>query len=189
MALFPDNKQFILTVEDNTKQHEMMKILEQQALTDVLTKLGNRQAFNIKTEECFAQHRRNGISFSLLVFDIDHFKSVNDTYGHIAGDEVLVSLSAVATSNKRATDYMYRIGGEEFAVYLTGTDLEGAKHAAEQLRRSVMEEVTVGNGHHITISIGVAELQDNDTPDSLFKRADDNLYLAKRAGRNRVEAS
>ncbi|MBN2859124.1 MAG: PAS domain S-box protein [Sphaerochaetaceae bacterium] len=189
VALFPDNKQFILTVEDNTKQHEMMKILEQQALTDVLTKLGNRQAFNIKTEECFAQHRRNGISFSLFVFDIDHFKSVNDTYGHITGDEVLVSLSAVATSNKRATDFIYRIGGEEFAVYLTGTDLEGATHAAEQLRRRVMEEVTVKNGDHITISIGVAELRNDDTPDSLFKRADDNLYLAKRTGRNRVEAS
>jgi|GEM_PF-4714739 len=189
VALFPDGRQFILTVEDNTKQHEMMKILEQQALSDVLTKLGNRQAFNIKTEECFSQHRRNGISFSLLVFDIDHFKSVNDTYGHKTGDDVLVSLSAVATSNKRATDYIYRIGGEEFAVYLTGTDLEGAKHAAEQLRRKVMQEVTVNDDNHITISIGVAELQNDDTPDSLFKRADDNLYLAKRAGRNRVEAS
>jgi diguanylate cyclase (GGDEF)-like protein len=128
--------------------------------------------------------RRYGRSMSLLMFDIDHFKKFNDTYGHPVGDEVIKMVARTIKGMIRSTDRAFRYGGEEFTVLLPETSCENALHLAERLRRQVEENRTVRN-LTITISCGVAGLQD-EAVEVFIKRADNALYAAKEAGRNRV---
>jgi diguanylate cyclase (GGDEF)-like protein len=163
--------------------------LQHQATIDQLTGVNNRRGFNEQTTievHRFLRYRR---PMALIAADIDHFKSVNDTFGHEAGDAVLKAVAAVLTSQMRPTDVLARMGGEEFAVILPETSLEAAAAVAERLRRSVAGLQIQHQSKTITVtsSFGVAAVQpDSPGIDSAMDIADKQLYLAKQAGRNRV---
>ncbi|MEJ2393974.1 MAG: GGDEF domain-containing protein, partial [Candidatus Thiodiazotropha sp.] len=124
---------------------------------------------------------------SLIVLDIDLFKRINDSYGHIVGDDVLRQVAQNVEQTIRSSDALYRYGGEEFAIVLNGTDEAGARLLAERIRQSV-ENLVIGSlkDVHITLSLGVAVMQADESSKQLFKRADAALYQAKQGGRNRV---
>jgi two-component system, cell cycle response regulator len=161
------------------------------ALTDELTGLYNRRYLCAHLDELFARASQDGTGAALLLFDIDHFKRVNDTYGHAAGDEVLRELAARAVGTVRSVDLVARFGGEEFAVVMPETDPAVAAAVAERLRLAIAREPfalrSSGERMSITVSIGAAAmLARGDGREHLFKRADEALYEAKRTGRNRV---
>lgn len=171
------------------------KILEdkfkRQARIDSLTGLSNRGYFMEKVIEEFNRTARYGNSLALLMLDIDFFKQINDRYGHQAGDTVIKKLAEICLSMFREVDNIGRLGGEEFAVLLKETRMEGALIAGERLRELIAGEEVTLEGQiqpiHFTVSIGLASLSYADnTIDSLFKRADKALYEAKRTGRNKV---
>ncbi len=120
-----------------------------------------------------------------MVLDIDNFKEINDTYGHLAGDHALVGFATVLQNRLRTTDQIFRIGGEEFAVVLPDSASEPARHVA-QLIRSAVAGATLLDGHPVTVSVGVAALTKDDTAETWLARADRCLYDAKRGGRNLV---
>jgi diguanylate cyclase len=166
------------------------KMQEQRdiALKDPLTGVFNRLAFEERIEEEFQRWNRYGNPLSLLVLDIDHFKQVNDTFGHLAGDKALKAVALRLLQNVREVDIVARYGGEEFVVIMPNTDSEAAYRVAEKLR-----SVIAGAGFHyrnqpvrITVSCGLAGFREGDTAEDAFRRADDALYGAKQAGRNRT---
>lgn len=183
---FPELDKYILSFTDITRLTTEKAHLEKQATTDALTGIHNREKFDETLSLEVERARRYGTPLSLIMFDIDHFKDVNDAYGHQAGDAVLVQLSSLISENIRENDVFARWGGEEFMILAPGVNRESAAQLAEKLRLLVEESAcpTVG---HITISFGVTEFFPDDTPRSLSKRVDDALYMAKRGGRNRVE--
>lgn len=160
----------------------------QSALKDPLTGLYNRAAMNDALSREIKLARRNKSPVSLILIDIDHFKTINDTYGHSVGDTVLRSLASTITSCIRTTDILARFGGEEFSIVLNNTDVAGAKLLAERIGQAARSASCEVNGKPVvyTISLGVATLQTQDDERSLFERADKGLYEAKRAGRDRV---
>ncbi|MEI6451669.1 MAG: GGDEF domain-containing protein [Actinomycetes bacterium] len=162
--------------------------LEKLATTDALTDAFNRRKFNELTLAELERVRRYGRPLSLFILDIDHFKRVNDTYGHEAGDQVLVTLAGLLRAGIRATDSLARWGGEEFVVLSPGVTADGEAHLAERLRAAAAahDHASVGT---VTASFGVAEHSPGETPDELFARADRALYRAKDGGRNRVEVA
>lgn len=170
----------------------MQAELSRVAHTDHLTGLPNRRAILMRFEEELSRASRHGHSFALAIFDLDHFKQVNDRHGHAVGDEVLKAAASAFVSAKRSEDVLARIGGEEFLVILsTQQSLEGAKEIADRFRDAVSRiELRVGAGSlRPTVSGGVALFpEDGSAWDALFAAADRRLYAAKRAGRNRVEA-
>ncbi len=156
---------------------------------DGLTQVYNKRYFSDALEHEFARSRRYRHPFSLVLFDIDHFKKVNDSYGHLAGDEVLRHVVGSIKIKVRANDLVARTGGEEFAVILPETDVQGALALAEKLRRAVENERIVHEGTAIavTISLGVACFDEElKSAEALVRRADQKLYEAKHGGRNRV---
>lgn len=166
----------------------------QSALRDPLTGVGNRLALENTLGREIAIALRHQHKLSLLIVDIDHFKRINDDYGHTTGDYVLKNVAAqlqACCRDSDATYHSYRFGGEEFVVLLNHTDLNGAKVAAERIRASIEEITTTCDSQtvKVTTSIGVASLAEGDTTESLFQRADEALYVAKRDGRNRVVAT
>lgn len=168
-----------------------LEAIRNESLTDPLTGLGNRKAFDHALLRQFEAMKEEGRGFSLLMTDIDHFKKFNDTYGHQTGDQVLRLVAAAAKNNVKGQDIAARYGGEEFGVVLPRTSLEQAIRVAEHIRESVMQKELVKRSTgaklgRITISIGVACAQVGDDPSSLIDRADRALYLAKHTGRNRV---
>ena len=168
--------------------HEIAQLnqqLEHLAHTDALTGIRNRLHTEQTIDAEISAARRYGRPCSILLFDIDHFKQVNDTHGHDAGDRVLVTLSDIITRNLRPTDYFGRWGGEEFMVVAGNSDLENAEQLAERLRQAV-ETCDFGPIGNITASFGVATWATDDTRRTLAKRADQAMYRAKEAGRNRV---
>ena len=155
--------------------------------TDGLTGLLNRKTWEELLQHEFKRFSRYGHTCSLLMFDIDHFKRVNDTYGHPAGDEVIRQTAAVVRKCVRDIDVAGRYGGEEFAVILTDTDAQGALIVAERLRKQVEANTVYYEDHviHFTISIGIAEVHSRMSEPTLWiDSADRGLYRAKRAGRN-----
>jgi diguanylate cyclase len=162
---------------------------EAKALVDALTNVLNRNAYNMKISQMVREFSRVKELFCLLVIDIDHFKKFNDQYGHKAGDRVLRSVAASVQESLRASDLVFRYGGEEFVVLLAGAHLENAAKLAEKVRREVEKDYYIDKERKmkVTISIGVACIQPDDTELSLFERADKALYVAKRKGRNQVE--
>lgn len=165
--------------------------LEEMASTDKLTGLLNRHAFFILIEKLLADFRREPRPISILMVDIDHFKTINDQYGHKAGDEVLILVAQKLQEGLRASDIAVRWGGEEFLVILKGCNLSEARRIAENLRIAIMESPVVANGGHIslTVSMGLSEYSENEIPDQMIDRADSALYLAKKNGRNRTEVA
>lgn len=171
------------------KTEEAYRALEHEVITDGLTKLYNRRYYNQQLEENI-KYVSPTKPLSLIVFDIDHFKSVNDTYGHEAGDEVLRQISSIAKKLILSSHVLSRIGGEEFSIIMPYTDESGAVALAERLRAKVEEQpFKVFNNKmiHITISLGVSNIpQSVVSAHDLFKTADQALYQSKNNGRNQV---
>lgn len=171
----------------NRKLAALNKRLEQLSVTDKLTGLFNRQKLDVKLEMEFLRARRSGAPLSVIILDLDHFKNVNDTWGHQVGDQVLVCTAQLLTARLRQTDCAGRWGGEEFMVICPDTDLEGARALAETLRQAIAAQIFPTAGHQ-TASFGVACCTVGDQVKTLVSRADQALYEAKHLGRNRVEA-
>lgn len=173
-----------------TSSHEIMKLnekLKSLAYSDGLTGTWNRYSMGQKIDAELNAAERHDRAFAVLLFDIDHFKYFNDTHGHEAGDEVLVTLCHVVQNILRPTDQLGRWGGEEFLVLASDCDMVGGRHLAERLRQSV-ETLDLGKLGGVTISVGVATWRSGDTRKRLVARADQAMYQAKEGGRNRVEA-
>ena len=168
---------------------------EQTATVDALTSLGNRRHFESRLREESAHARRHQQPFALVLLDIDHFKSVNDTFGHEEGDRVLVHVADAIRSILRADDTAFRYGGEEFVLMLRACDAERGARAAERLRGALkarpIELGEAGVPRSVTFSAGVASpvAANGFATDDLVSRADAALYTAKRAGRDRIEVS
>ena len=164
--------------------------LEKLSTTDFLTGLPNRAAILDALSGMLKRYQRYSRVFSLLMIDVDHFKSINDKYGHVAGDEVLRHLASMLREQMREVDVIGRYGGEEFIALLDETDGESALVVAERLRTEIaaLGIDIQGNPTHITVSIGIAEAEQEDkSADGLIDRADKAMYLAKQNGRNRAE--
>ncbi len=159
--------------------------LMQQTITDVLTGAFNRRHMETRLSETLEEGRRRSAAASLLMMDIDHFKSINDRLGHEAGDSVLRGFAGVVRTRARKLDLLFRIGGEEFVLLLPDTQEELACKVAEALRGAV-ESARLLSDAPVTVSIGVAGLHPEHTIDSWLKQADDAMYAAKHSGRNRV---
>lgn len=161
--------------------------LEHLALHDPLTGLNNRYSHQQAINAEMNKAARYDHDFSLMILDIDFFKSINDAYGHKVGDKVLTALAGILNSSIRNTDHLARIGGEEFAIIAPFTNLKNTENLAEKIRLNV-EAHNFPEAEQVTVSVGVAEFRKNDNGDKLFNRADAALYTAKEKGRNRVVA-
>lgn len=185
---------FNYMVLNSERMHEELREKEAElhelATTDFLTGLGNKRTFEEFANAELKRSRRYKIPTALILIDLDHFKKINDTYGHAVGDKVLAQIGALLKKMTRQHDQVARLGGEEFGLLLTHTDVDAASLVAEAFRREMQKlDVRHGGGRiSITSSFGVAVLADEDSLESLMERADTNLYKAKRLGRNRVVA-
>ena len=179
-------------VKARVKTHITLKYQRDQlihtALHDQLTQLYNRHHFEAEGNRKFARAKRQNTKLSIVMVDLDHFKSINDTYGHLVGDEVLISTAKLLSANNRTEDFTARYGGEEFVIAFEDCSLSDAKAKAEILRNNI--ENSYPKDIKITASFGVAQLQEkhNDFKD-LLRDADEALYKAKTSGRNRVVQS
>lgn len=165
--------------------HDQLLAMEKQATTDTLTGCFNRKMFNELLNSEAKKTTRHSKEFSLIILDIDNFKSVNDTYGHLTGDEVLKDLTAIARNTIRESDIFARWGGEEFAVLLPQTNLEGGAILAEKIRHTIKSH-RFGQAGHLTCSFGVAQYKPDEPRDTLISNADWALYHAKNHGKNQV---
>jgi diguanylate cyclase (GGDEF)-like protein/PAS domain S-box-containing protein len=176
-------------IRDISERKRTEEELFRLATTDSLTGALNRRYFNERCGQEIHRSKRYGGCLSALMLDLDHFKRINDTSGHAAGDEVLRAFARLCAAQLRVTDLFGRLGGEEFAVALPGTSFEGAVVVAERLRKAISEAVVEVNGTEIrfTVSVGVTEWATEDrTMDDVHRRADEAMYEAKGQGRNRV---
>jgi diguanylate cyclase (GGDEF)-like protein len=166
-------------------------VVEQMAVTDGLTGLFNRRYFQQALERELSRADRGGGSLALLLLDIDHFKLLNDTYGHAIGDAVLKKISDVLNETLRKGDVLARYGGEEFVVLLPQATYEGAQEFAQRVWNAVgtAKIHPAGRGHRVTVSVGFALLPDDvDSAEALLEAADRALYFAKETGRDKVAA-
>ncbi|MFV7357974.1 GGDEF domain-containing protein [Citrobacter portucalensis] len=182
------NKLMLCIIHDITEQKRLEQELERAALRDALTGLLNRRHFSQVTEPEQTHAMSLTQDYSLLLIDTDRFKSINDLFGHLKGDEVLCALARTLESCARKDDLIFRWGGEEFVLLLPRTSLDIALNLAEVIRATVAK-VTLPGLPRFTVSIGVARHETNESIDELFKRVDDALYKAKNEGRNRVLAA
>jgi diguanylate cyclase (GGDEF)-like protein len=174
---------------DVTERKFMENELKRLAATDPLTGADNRRSFLEKAAYELLRSQRYEHAFALLMLDVDHFKSVNDTYGHKWGDQVLKAIVAKSLKTLRDTDLFGRIGGEEFAIILPESEAEAALEVGERLRQALSEiSISSDKGSiKITVSIGLAMMEaGNDTLEAILERADAALYKAKQAGRNKL---
>jgi len=174
--------------EANARLQQANVRLEELAITDDLTGLYNRRHFFEMLKQEFQRIQRHRAPLAVVMFDIDHFKVVNDTHGHAAGDEVLVSIARLLRQEARAVDVVVRYGGEEFIILMPHTAPEEAFGAAERIRRRVAQHrIAVGElTLHVALSAGIRAIDSagDESPDSLLRAADEALYAAKQAGRN-----
>ena len=183
-------KKQVKQMEEETEElKEQIEKERQQTLRDVLTEVPNRLAYDERLKYELANYRRNKIPFTLVVWDIDFFKKVNDNFGHAAGDQVLKLVATILNKNIRETDFLARYGGEEFVTLLPDTDIKGAQLLTDKLR----ELIATSNFHFreeavkVTVSSGFAEVKENEEGENLFIRADKALYNAKENGRNNCQ--
>ena len=185
-----DEDVFAATIRRFAKQKVTTTELKQESRTDALTGLSNRRHGLQRLQEELHKLERYGHSFTVALLDIDHFKRVNDTLGHKAGDEVLRGVASELRSVSRTSDLVIRWGGEEFLFAFPGTTAPQAAAIVERLRAHLASKPLVIGAENtsvpVTISGGVAEAQPGETPEALVKRADDGLYRAKETGRNRL---
>lgn len=179
-----------IAVHDVTEAVNFEQKLVALNMMDALTGVNNRRSFEIHLKEEVDRHKRYGHPLSLIMFDIDHFKEVNDTYGHQCGDAVLQTIAALIGRSIRSEDILARYGGEEFCCILPETSLESALILAERFRNKIAEHLFECQQDHVrlTISLGVSAMgAETKTAEVLLKKADDGLYAAKNKGRNRFE--
>jgi diguanylate cyclase len=180
-----------LSKSEISNLQQSLEAIRAESLTDPLTGLGNRKYFDRSIEMALQNALANGEPLSLLMFDIDHFKSFNDSYGHLTGDQVLRLVGMSLKQTIKGQDITARYGGEEFVVVLPNTAMRQALTVADHIRRAIMSKELrkKSTGEilgRVTISVGVSMLKPDDDTDSLIERADACLYAAKRNGRNRV---
>ena len=171
------------------KMKERVHELEKDIFRDALTRVGNRKFLELKINTALQEFHQHDLSFGLLFVDVDHFKAINDTYGHQAGDHVLQNVAESLVGHLRNTDVCGRWGGEEFIVLLQGVNLNSISRIAEKLRAMISSSVITVNQDEqvsITASIGAAVVRDTDSMTSLVERADQLMYQSKQLGRNRV---
>jgi len=174
-------------VMERDRSERLAVSLEQLAITDGMTGLFNRRHFEGLAHAEWARFQRYGRPLSVLMIDIDKFKTINDRFGHDAGDQVIKAIAATCNATKRQTDVVARVGGEEFVLLLPETDESAAEIVAERLRKSIEDNIHVIAGEPVTISIGIAGAAlSMPAFEIMLKRADEALYEAKRTGRNRV---
>ncbi len=181
-----DQEKYVELMHEYQQDMEKVRLnLESQSMTDALTGIENRRSFDLKLEAEYLRAGRSRGSLSLLMIDIDHFKEFNDNFGHPAGDETLRSVAHLLRSELRAHDFLFRYGGEEFAVILPGITMKGAYVLGERFRRTVQR--APWKKRAITISLGAASVEEEmKSPADLLQAADRALYRAKQTGRNRV---
>jgi diguanylate cyclase (GGDEF)-like protein len=175
----------------------LLRELASQARTDALTSLANRRAASGALGTEIERARRYGRPLSIVIFDLDHFKDINDRYGHEAGDKMLVAFADVLQATARATDLVARWGGEEFLAIVYEADAESARVFAERVRAGLRDRAPLaslgaarlGGGHALTVSAGVATLVAEDDAEALLRRADRALYAAKEGGRDRIASA
>ena len=167
---------------------EKHKKLTQLATKDSLTGAGNRRALDQKLNELINTQSRKETTVSLILLDIDHFKSINDEHGHIVGDQILVHIANIIEGRIRVTDSLFRFGGEEFVIVPLELNLESTRKLAEQLR-TLVENYALIPENPVTISLGVAEYKQGETAETWLERADEALYRAKHEGRNCVRTA
>lgn len=175
----------LLVLYWNRKLRALNRALERLSVTDNLTGLFNRQKLGEVFENEIQRARRFQHSFSVILLDIDHFKQVNDTHGHQAGDQILIAVARVLEGKTRETDTTGRWGGEEFLIICPHTDLHGARNLADKIRETLVAH-DFPTTHHMTASFGISTYRPDDQIDDLIERADTALYRAKHEGRNRV---
>jgi diguanylate cyclase (GGDEF)-like protein len=178
-----------LTRELNKKNRELEAAnvtITRLMNTDPLTGLTNRRQLTEKLDAEMSKAKRHNHPLSALMTDIDHFKSINDTYGHDAGDKVLMQVAQTLLTTCRKEDIVARYGGEEFVVILPNSPATSALECAERIRKAIEETVCPGVDRRMTVSVGATLFAADDTEESLIKRADTALYDAKESGRNRV---
>lgn len=174
--------EYIVSFTDVTSFEKENKKLQHQAMTDTLTGIDNR----LKFQEVLDEWKAHGEEFSVIFFDIDHFKQINDEFGHDKGDDILSELAKLVRSMLRDDDVFARLGGEEFVILLRHVNLDKSVEIAERIRHMV-EQTKFSIDHAVTCSFGVARSSINEESALTIKRADSAMYLAKRSGRNRVE--
>jgi diguanylate cyclase len=177
--------------EEINQLQENLEVVRTESLTDPLTGLANRKHFDDRLAHAMAEAAERSEPLSLVMTDIDHFKTFNDTWGHLTGDQVLRLVAMSVKQNVKGQDIAARYGGEEFAIILPNTVLRSGQTVADHIRRAVMgkelmKRSTGQNLGRVTISLGVATARKGDTAESIIARADACLYAAKRNGRNRV---
>ncbi len=158
------------------------------AYRDPLTNTNNRMAMDQMLPVEIALAHRYNFAMGVMIIDVDNFKKVNDSCGHLKGDKILQDVAGIFRRHLRNTDLIFRYGGDEFVIALRNTDKEGALHVAEKIRDEVEKEINHGLdlGVKVTTSIGLTMVQENDTIETVFRRADEAMYIAKRGGRNKV---
>ena len=170
------------------KRDRISEKLKQIATTDKLTGAFNRLKWDEDVEQEIIRSRQAQQNLAIIIFDIDFFKKVNDTFGHDVGDLVLVEVVQVTQKQIRGTDFLYRIGGEEFVILAINTDQKQIMYLGERVRRAIEQQI-FPHVEHITVSMGVAQLLDTDDAQKLLKRADLALYESKKGGRNQITSS
>lgn len=180
-------------IVDITKEKELLNALEEAkneveeaSKIDPGTGLYNRYVFSAQTIDLINNARADGTPLSVMMADLDHFKRVNDTFGHLEGDNVLKNFASLIKQCIRSEDVAIRYGGEEFLIFLPGTDLPRAKIVAERLRASAEEKMVLPDNSHLTVSIGLVKFNPKETRTQCIQRADEALYTAKETGRNQV---
>jgi len=181
-----DNIGVLAISRDITEIHSTQKKLETQTYIDDLTQIYNRKSYHEYINKLLSQFNRYDTTFSMMIFDIDDFKQINDTHGHHLGDEILIELSKLIKAHIRNSDYIFRIGEDEFVILFTQTSIYEAEIVAENIRLSVENDLKILKDEKITISIGLTEVAKNDTEDLIYKRANGLLYYSKINGKNVV---
>lgn len=176
-------------VDDFDGVDELVENLKKEVVYDFLTQCYNKKETEILVEKFLKESIRYNTPLSIMMLDIDHFKRINDTYGHLAGDYVLKEVAKTIKNSIRQSDICGRFGGEEFLIALPNTKLSGAMKLAERIRKTIEEGIFNFENYNIkvTLSIGITSASKSDSLFSLIERADEALYEAKKKGRNRIE--
>ena len=180
------NRSISITKEIFDEKKRLYDLTIEQSLKDSLTNVENRKSYGIKIEEHINEFYRYKIPFCLVFTDIDDFKKINDNYGHQIGDEVLIEFTSLIKKELRANDFIFRMGGEEFLILLSNTNLENAKIVVNKLLNTIRSKLKVKDKEKVTASFGLTAFNDGDNENSVYKRCDSLMYKSKNSGKDMV---